>query len=101
MVVASALGFIICIVTFFFLIPHPKQIGINVEEMTEKEILIATATQKDVYENVIKNSIGGNAGNNAIDPEEVVRQVKLSGEYQKLSIKESMKEEQEKSITFL
>jgi len=44
MVVASALGFIICIVTFFFLIPHPKQIGINVEEMTEKEILIATAT---------------------------------------------------------
>jgi MFS transporter, OPA family, solute carrier family 37 (glycerol-3-phosphate transporter), member 3 len=44
MVVASALGFIICIVTFFFLIPHPKQIGISVEEMTEKEILIATAT---------------------------------------------------------
>jgi hypothetical protein len=54
-----------------------------------------------VYENVIKNSIAGNAGNNTIDPEEVVRQVKLSGEYQKRSIKESMKEEQEKSITFL
>jgi hypothetical protein len=41
--------------------------------MTEKEILIATATQKEVYDNVIRNSISANAGRITIHPEEVVR----------------------------
>jgi hypothetical protein len=44
MVVASALGLVLTFIIYFFLIPHPEQIGITVEEMTEKEILIAAAT---------------------------------------------------------
>jgi MFS family permease len=100
MVVASALALIFTFTIYFFLIPHPEQIGITVEEMTEKEILIAAATQKDVYENVIRNSIAANAGRQTMDPEEVQRQVRLSGEYNKLSIRDSIKEDTEKKITF-
>ena len=44
MVLASILALTMCLIIFFFLVPHPEQIGITVEEMTEKEILIATAT---------------------------------------------------------
>jgi sugar phosphate permease len=54
MVVAAIFAAIIGLIVFFFLVPHPEQIGIYVEEMTEKEILIATATQKDVFNNVIR-----------------------------------------------
>jgi sugar phosphate permease len=73
MVLASILALVMCLTIFFFLVPHPEQIGITVEEMTEKEILIATATQKEVYDNVIRNSISANAGRMTIHPEEVVR----------------------------
>ena len=54
MVVASFFALIMSFTIYFFLIPHPEQIGITVEELTEKEILIATATQKEVYDNVIR-----------------------------------------------
>ena len=46
MIVAAGFSIIICIVVWFFLIPHPEALGIYVEEMTEKEALIATATDK-------------------------------------------------------
>lgn len=64
MVVASVISVIITLVVFFFLVPHPEEVGIFVEEMTEKEALIAVATDKEVYNDVIRNSIAR--------PEEVV-----------------------------
>ena len=36
--------------------------------MTEKEILIAAATQKEVFDNVIKQSISVNEGTMPTDP---------------------------------
>lgn len=52
------------------LIPHPQDVGIFVEEMTEKELLIASATDKEVYNNVIRQSVAS--------PEEIKNQVRLS-----------------------
>jgi hypothetical protein len=57
MVLAAGLTFILGLIIFFFLVPHPQDIGIYVEEMTEKEVLIATATTKEVYNNIIRNSV--------------------------------------------
>lgn len=57
MIVATGTSAIIAVVVFFFLIPHPLDVGIFVEELTEKEVLIAVATEKDVFDNVIRNSI--------------------------------------------
>jgi sugar phosphate permease len=56
MVISSGIAIVIAITIFFFLVPHPENIGIYVEEMTEKEVLIATATTKEVYDNVIRKS---------------------------------------------
>ena len=47
--------------------------------MTEKEVLIATATTKEVYNNVIRNSI-------SVDPKIVVEKVRLSQQFRRLSI---------------
>jgi sugar phosphate permease len=49
MIVAAVMSFIISIVVFLFVIPHPHDVGIFVEELTEKEALIAVATDKDVF----------------------------------------------------
>lgn len=57
MVVATVTSFLIALTVFFFLIPHPLDVGIFVEELTEKEVLIAVATEKDVFEQVIRNSL--------------------------------------------
>ena len=43
MVVASALALCFALAIFFFLHPTPEEIGIQIEELTEKEILIASA----------------------------------------------------------
>ena len=56
MIVASGSAAVMMVIVFFFLVPHPEEIGIFIEEMTEKEALIASATEKDVYANTIKNS---------------------------------------------
>jgi sugar phosphate permease len=68
-VVAGVTSIIIFFVVFFFLVPDPESIGIFVEEMTEKEQLIVTATDKDVFENVIRPS----RHSLAIKPEEVIK----------------------------
>jgi hypothetical protein len=81
MVIASGFSLVLCLIIFFFLIPNPESIGIYVEEMTEKELLIATATNKEVYENVIRNSIAS--------PEEVIQKVRLSQQFRRLSIPDS------------
>ena len=57
MVVAAGLSAVISVVVFFFLIPHPEDVGIVVEELTEKEALIGAATEENMYNNVIKLSI--------------------------------------------
>ena len=71
MVLSSGFAIVIGITIFFFLVPHPEKIGIYVEEMTEKEVLIATATTKEVYDNVIRNSV-------TVEPKQVVEKVRLS-----------------------
>lgn len=71
MVLSSGFAIVIGVTIFFFLVPHPEKIGIYVEEMTEKEVLIATATTKEVYDNVIRNSV-------TVEPKQVVEKVRLS-----------------------
>lgn len=44
MVVASVFAAIMALVTYFFLNTNPEELGIFVEDMTEKEALIAVAT---------------------------------------------------------
>jgi hypothetical protein len=78
MVLSSGFAIVLGAIIFFFLVPHPQDIGIYVEEMTEKEVLIATATTKEVYDKVIRNSTA--------TPQEVVQQVRLSQQFRRLSI---------------
>jgi hypothetical protein len=70
MVLAAGLTFILGLIIFFFLVPHPQDIGIYVEEMTENEHLIATATTKEVYNDIIKNSV--------VAPEEIVQKIRVT-----------------------
>ena len=58
--------------------------------MTEKEVLIATATTKEVYNSIIKNSF-------TAAPEEVVEQVRLSQQFRRLSVPDT---EVDKKISF-
>lgn len=55
-VLAGVTAVIIFAVVWFFLIPHPEMVGIHVEEMTEKEALIASVQEKEIFENVIRPS---------------------------------------------
>ena len=43
MVLAAIMTAIMATIIFFFLIPNPEEVGIYVEEMTEKEVLIESA----------------------------------------------------------
>jgi sugar phosphate permease len=81
MVIAAVMSFIIFLVVFFFLIPNPLDVNIFVEELTEKEALIAVATDRDVYDNVIRNSLA--------QPAAVVQQVRLSQQFRRLSMQGS------------
>jgi len=56
MVLSSGFAIVLGTIIYFFLVPHPKDIGICVKDMTENEVLISTATKKEVYDNVISNS---------------------------------------------
>ena len=66
-VVAGFTSVIIFFIVFFFLIPHPDDVNIYVEEMTVKEALIASATDKEIYENIIRPS-----RNSLASPNEVI-----------------------------
>jgi hypothetical protein len=46
MVLSSGFAIVLGLIIFFFLVPHPKDIGIYVEDMTENEVLISTAITK-------------------------------------------------------
>lgn len=45
MIVATVTSGLITAVVFFYLIPHPLDVGLIVEELTEEEVLIAAATE--------------------------------------------------------
>lgn len=79
MVIASVFAIGIMITVWFFLIPHPEMIGIYIEEMTEKEALIASASDKEIFERVIRPSLHGDS------PKEVMAQVKMSQQFRRLS----------------
>lgn len=89
MVLSSGFAIVLGLIIFFFLVPHPKDIGIYVEDMTEKEVLISTATTKEVYDNVIRNSVAS--------PQEVLQKVRLSQQFRRLSIPDT---EVDKKISF-
>ena len=57
MVIAAGMAVVLGLIIFLFLIPNPIEIGILVEELTEKEVLIEAATTKEVYDNVIRKSL--------------------------------------------
>jgi hypothetical protein len=82
MIVAAIFTLVLAIIIWFFLVPEPESIGIYIEEMTDKEMLIASAVEKDVFENVIRNSIS--------EPLEVVEQVRLSQQFRRLSVQVSL-----------
>ena len=68
MVVASALALIFAVTIFFFIHPTPQEVGIQIEDMTEKEILIASALDnKEVYDSIIKNNIEGQPAEKIVD----------------------------------
>ena len=95
---AGITAVIIFFIVWFFLIPHPEMVGIHVEEMTEKEALIASVQEKEIFENVIRPSRASLAS-----PEEVVQKVRLSQEFRRLSsaVMEPVKEaEKHESISF-
>ncbi len=55
MVVASAFALTFAITIFFFLPIHPSDVGIQIEELTNKEMLIASGMDnKEVYNKVVK-----------------------------------------------
>ena len=89
MVLSSGFAIVLGTIIYFFLVPNPKDIGIHVEDMTENEVLILTATTKEVYDNVIRNS--------EASPEEVVQQVRLSQQFRRISIPDA---EVDKKISF-
>jgi hypothetical protein len=41
--VAAGFSFVIAIVIWFFLVPHPSQLGINVEEIEEEDAILEAA----------------------------------------------------------
>ena len=82
MVLSSGFAIVLGTIIYFFLVPNPKDIGIHVEDMTENEVLILTATTKEVYDNVIRNS--------EASPEEVVQQVRLSQHFRRISIPDAV-----------
>ena len=52
--VAGALAFTFAVSIFFFLPIHPSDVGIEIEELTPKEMLIATAMENNkVFEKIV------------------------------------------------
>jgi sugar phosphate permease len=76
-VIVSALVFLFGVLIFIYLVPHPKDIGISVEEMTENELLLAAATNEENFQQLIDSSVHTS--------QEVVQKVRQSREYQRMS----------------
>ena len=73
MVVASIFAFSFAIAIFFFLPIHPSEVGIEIEELTQNEMLIQSALEnKKVFEKIVTNPTG-EANSKAELAEEVAR----------------------------
>lgn len=57
MVTISIVTFIAGTVIFLYLVPEPMMVGVIVEEYTEKEAIIDTVQEKDVFHKVIRHSL--------------------------------------------
>ena len=68
------------LVIWFFLIPEPEALGIQIEEYTQREALIVAATDKDVYDKVIIDS------KIEADPKDVIAQVKHTTSFRSVSM---------------
>ena len=56
MVTAACLAFTFALAIFFFLPIHPSDVGIEIEELTENEMLMTTAMEnKKVFEKVVSH----------------------------------------------
>ena len=77
---AAGFVFIWAILIFFFLVPHPEMVGIQIEELTEKEALVASATEDEVYNNIIKQKSGSISS-----PAEIAKEVRMTQTYRRLS----------------
>jgi hypothetical protein len=57
MVVAGALALTFAVSIFFFLPIHPAEVGIEIEELTPKELLIASAIENEkVFEKIVADA---------------------------------------------
>ncbi len=57
-VIAAGLALTFALLIFFFLPVHPSDVGIEIEELTFKEMLVATAMEnKQVYDKIVTNNV--------------------------------------------
>jgi sugar phosphate permease len=72
MVIAASLTLIFAFLIFFLITPDPEDRGFIIEELTNKEALIAAASDKDVHSSILSKSKAGAA------PEKVAEQIRKS-----------------------
>jgi hypothetical protein len=58
MVLAAGLALTFALTIFFFLPIHPSEVGIEIEDLTSKEMLVATAMEnKKVFDKIVANNV--------------------------------------------
>ena len=79
-IVAAGFAILIALVIWFFLVPHPSMLGIDVEEMYDQDAVLEVASQNDqVHQDVIvRRSLGA-------PTEEIVEEIRGSKEYKELT----------------
>ena len=78
MVIAACLALSFALTIFFFLPIHPSEVGIQIEELTQKEMLVATAMEnKKVFNKIVTNSVVEGSKSKA----EIVAEVQKTIEY--------------------
>lgn len=70
--------------SIFFLVPiHPSHVGLVIEDMTEKEMLVATAFEnKDIFDKVIKDENAEQGRKSTV--EDKVAELKNTNEFDQL-----------------
>ena len=78
--VAAGFAIVIAVVIWFFLVPHPSQLGIDVEEMYDEDAVLEVAAHNDqVHQEVIvRRSFGA-------PTEEIVEEIRAREEYKELT----------------
>jgi len=93
---AAGFVFIWAIIVFFFLVPHPEMEGIEIDEMTEKEALVAAATIPEVLNKIVKKKQDGNSS-----AEDIKWEVRNSQAYRSGSLVGNVPLTTERRINFL